>query len=144
MIQDMNARHFTPREANRTLPLVRRIVEDILARGRALREENALSADDEARARLRRIHGEILSLMEELEQIGCCYKDFSFTAGLVDYPSTIDGEPVLLCWRSDEESVAWYHRAEDGYAGRRRIPPELLDGDGRRREKAAADRRGRR
>lgn len=134
----MTTRYFTPNDANRTLPLVRRIVEDILALGCELREQNALSSDEQTRNRLRQIHGEILSLLEEMEQIGCSYKDFSFTIGLVDFPSLIDGEPVLLCWRSDEERITWYHSADEGFAGRKRIPGGLLESSDLAAEEKAA------
>jgi hypothetical protein len=42
-------------------------------------------------------------------------------AGLVDFPSVRDGEDVLLCWQLGEDVVAFWHRYEDGYAGRRPI-----------------------
>ena len=44
---------------------------------------------------------------------------------LADFPSEIDGEAVLLCWLEGEPSLEWYHRAETGFAGRRRLadPP---------------------
>jgi hypothetical protein len=41
--------------------------------------------------------------------------------GLVDFPAMIDGEEVLLCWRSDEPEVLYYHGLEDGFAGRKKI-----------------------
>jgi hypothetical protein len=37
----------------------------------------------------------------------------------------------LLCWRSDEESVAYYHGPE-GYAGRRPIPESCSSDTGER------------
>ena len=64
--------------------------------------------------------------MRELETIGCYYKDWGFDKGLIDFPARIGGEDVYLCWRSDENEVAWYHPVEGGYAGRRPIPAELL------------------
>ena len=65
--------------------------------------------------------------LEELESIGCSYKDWGFEVGLIDFPAIIEAEPVLLCWRSDEETVAWYHDYESGFAGRRPIPAHLLE-----------------
>ncbi len=118
---------FTPAEANRTLPLVRGIVGDILEKGVEFREGSALEKNEERRKKLRAIHSEIIRLMDELESIGCMYKDWSFHMGLVDFPSEIDGRPVLLCWRSDEEKVTWYHSIESGFAGRLPIPEELLE-----------------
>jgi hypothetical protein len=39
--------------------------------------------------------------------------------GLVDFPATIDGRRVFLCWRLGEERVAWYHEQQTGFTGRR-------------------------
>jgi hypothetical protein len=41
---------------------------------------------------------------------------------LADFPSELDGEPVLLCWLEGEAALEWYHRPEAGFAGRRRLP----------------------
>jgi hypothetical protein len=116
-------RIFTPYEANRTLPLVRSIVADILACGRAIRERAegvaGEASSNELRERLR-------DLLGELGRIGCEYKDWDFERGLIDFPGEVDGVRVLLCWRSDEPAVAHYHGHLDGYAGRRPIPERLL------------------
>lgn len=119
-------RLFTPAEANRTLPLVARIVNDILAKGRELKRLAPEQSRQEVGDRMWSLEQELRDHLQELERIGCSYKDFGFEKGLVDFPARIEGENVLLCWRSDEEAVTHYHRYEDGYAGRREIPPELL------------------
>jgi hypothetical protein len=41
---------------------------------------------------------------------------------LVDWPADLDGVPILLCWLEGEAELAWYHRADLGFAGRRRLP----------------------
>ncbi|MEV6488758.1 DUF2203 domain-containing protein [Actinoplanes sp. NPDC051633] len=41
---------------------------------------------------------------------------------LVDFPADLDGVPVLLCWLEGDAELAWYHRADLGFAGRRRLP----------------------
>jgi hypothetical protein len=42
--------------------------------------------------------------------------------GLVDFPwRGPDGELRLLCYQLDEPDVEWWHRPEDGFAGRRPI-----------------------
>jgi hypothetical protein len=41
---------------------------------------------------------------------------------LLDFPAEIDGEPVLLCWLEGDRELAWYHRLDLGFAGRRRLP----------------------
>lgn len=120
-------RYFTPVEANRTLPLVKRIVADIQVSGRRLRQLagklGPAAADD---AEIRKLIATLNEFFEELEAIGCSYKDPNFNLGLVDFPAVIDGEEVLLCWRSDEERVTHYHGPMEGYQGRKRIPDELL------------------
>ncbi|WP_053205875.1 DUF2203 domain-containing protein [Jiangella muralis] len=42
---------------------------------------------------------------------------------LLDFPSVLDDEPVLLCWLEGDAELAWYHRADLGFAGRRPLPP---------------------
>lgn len=41
---------------------------------------------------------------------------------LVDFPVTLNGEAVLLCWLEGEHELGWYHKPEHGFAGRRVIP----------------------
>ena len=109
-------RLFTRREAESTLPLVRRIVADILATGRALRDRG----EDNAEAP--RLRSEMDELLLELEEMGCYFKDWNFEVGLVDFPAEIDGQTVFLCWRSDESELSWYHPVYEGYQGRRPLP----------------------
>lgn len=113
---------FTVREADQMLPLVRRIVSDILAAGQALR---ALSLEPGNRAEespeMHRLMDQLDELFEEMEELGCHYKDWNFSVGLVDFPAILDGKEVLLCWRSDEESVKYCHGVEEGFAGRKLI-----------------------
>jgi hypothetical protein len=118
---------FTPYQANRALPLVRNIVADILEKARELRGKTALSSNPERDTELEDLKQEVVSLMEELEGLGCGFKDWNFETGLVDFPARIHGNDVFLCWRSDEPSVTHYHTADGGYAGRMPIPRELLE-----------------
>lgn len=41
---------------------------------------------------------------------------------LLDFPAELDGEQVLLCWLEGDDELSWYHRADLGFAGRRRLP----------------------
>jgi len=40
---------------------------------------------------------------------------------LIDFPSRLDGQDVLLCWLEGEDDLGWYHRVDLGFAGRRRL-----------------------
>ena len=123
-----DTKYFTPSEARKTLPLVRRIVEDILATTKEMRLiADELGVDAKNDERLIKMASDVDGFMDELEEIGCYFKDWNFTTGLVDFPGIIDGKDVFLCWRSDEENIEFYHGIEDGFAGRKPIPKELLE-----------------
>ena len=59
-------------------------------------------------------------LMTEVQQTGAELKGVAPL--LVDFPADLDGVPVLLCWLEGEPELAWYHRVDLGFAGRRRLP----------------------
>ena len=42
--------------------------------------------------------------------------------GLIDFPSVLNGEEILICWKQGEEQAAYYHGYEDGFTGRKRYP----------------------
>ncbi|MGW4207443.1 DUF2203 family protein [Lentzea sp. NPDC004789] len=56
-------------------------------------------------------------LLETVQRTGAELKGFAPL--LVDFPSERDGVPVLLCWLEGDRTLAWYHRADIGFAGRR-------------------------
>jgi hypothetical protein len=120
-------RLFTPAEANRTLPLVQRIVADILAKGHRLRKLVREPEDRDVRMQIGNLERDLHALLKELHAIGCDYKESGFKHGLVDFPAKIEDEDVYLCWRSDEDSITWYHPVREGFAGRRKIPAALLE-----------------
>ena len=41
---------------------------------------------------------------------------------LLDFPAELNGIPVLLCWLEGDPELAWYHRSDLGFLGRRRLP----------------------
>ena len=128
---------FTAPQANNTLPLVRRIVKDIVTLypewrdhvetlRRPRRHGRAPSirtpkADAEAE-KVQRLAADIDSCLRELAALGVEYKQ-PLDAGLVDFPGEIDGEPVYLCWKYDEPAVAHWHARDAGFAGRRPLAP---------------------
>jgi len=125
----IETKYFTPLEACNTLPLVKKIVKDILDTSKEMK----LLADDfgvkdiNNNPRLRKMADEINGFISELEEIGCFYKDWNFTIGLVDFPAVIDNREVMLCWKSDEDDIKFYHDIDSGYSGRKPIPEEYLN-----------------
>ncbi len=59
-------------------------------------------------------------MMTEVQQTGAELKGLAPL--LVDFPADLGGQPVLLCWLEGDAELAWYHRADLGFAGRRRLP----------------------
>ena len=132
-------RHFTVEDANRTLPLVRMIVQDIvelyndLDRRRdrlvALRSRTGSKtrrADDPYESEIIQMELELESdverlsgFIDELRKLGVELKDPAI--GLVDFPAVIGGRDVYLCWRLGETSVGFWHDLEAGIAGRRAL-----------------------
>lgn len=129
---------FTVDHANRTLPLVRRIVADIVRQHRRWQEAiveldllvSGVRADrpDQRAAALEReiqsIARDIDQFQGELETLGIQLKDRRI--GLIDFPSEMDGRRVLLCWQLDEPSVQFWHDEQSGYAGRQPLSPTLV------------------
>lgn len=118
-------RLFTLEEANRTLPLVRRIVSDIvfghaqLGELLAARQEAIAAgcASSEADAVVRSAVSRLNELIDELQGIGCDLKDWE--TGIVDFPTERGGETACLCWRLGEERIGHWHEWHAGLAGRR-------------------------
>ena len=121
----MFTKHFTPDDANKRLPYLKRIVSEIIIKGKELRHIAEEYKDRELPEKFEILTFEIEALMKELEALGCFYKDWNFEIGLVDFPAVIDGNEVFLCWRSDETSIQWFHSIDEGYAGRRSITQKL-------------------
>jgi len=116
-------KYFTVQDAVRTLPLVKRIVKDILDTSHQIRSlTTVLEEESKDHPQIEALLDELKSYIAELEEMGCFYKDWNFSIGLVDFPAMIDGKEVFLCWRSDEPEIRYYHEIEAGYAGRKLIP----------------------
>lgn len=124
----MNRRSFTVDQANRMLPLVRRIVEDLVvaygawqqAVGQFEMASNAVAADAEYFQReTERLAHEIDGYLGELGELGVEFKGFE--QGLIDFPSELDGRPVYLCWQLGERAVAHWHDVDTGFSGRRQL-----------------------
>jgi hypothetical protein len=117
-------RVFSVEEANALLPyLAPALVElrekveqatEIKVRITRAAASNGWSAE---RERWDRTLARVAELMERLQEWGVELKDVS--TGLVDFPTTREGQAAYLCWRLGEPEVAHWHFVEDGFPGRR-------------------------
>jgi hypothetical protein len=131
-------RLFTVNEANDLLPKLRPLVEQILENIRRLKgasesviRREQLDADaanlmDRLRqdAEIAKLIGQVQGWVDEINSHGCACKGVE--QGLIDFPCMLGAEVVFLCWQLGEPSVGFWHRIEDGFAGRK----PLLDSEG--------------
>ena len=130
-------KYFSVEEANRSLPLVKAIVEDIVRQSRKVeslheRLERVLRGP---RRRLDDLYSEELAqtqseleieeeklqgYTDELKNLGVELK--SDEDGLCDFRSLMNGREVYLCWRLGEPEVMFWHELDTGFAGRQTIP----------------------
>jgi hypothetical protein len=72
------------------------------------------------RPELKAFEARIDEVLTRIQQTGVEVKGFAPL--LLDFPSDLDGEDVLLCWLEGDRGLEWYHRADLGFLGRRRLP----------------------
>ena len=73
-----------------------------------------------------RIHRAIDRLIQNrMTNAGIRLPSAGLDHGIVDFPSTIDGRWVYLCWHSGEERVRYWHEIDAGFSGRTLITPEI-------------------
>lgn len=119
-------RRFTVAQANSTLPLVRRIVGDIVkTHGLVLRlqaeMEHAAGAREQAatQSKLDESVTRLEDFVDELSEVGCELKDYQ--VGLIDFVGKHQARDVHLCWKLGEEQIGYWHEINAGYAGRQPI-----------------------
>jgi hypothetical protein len=86
-----------------------------------------VSYEKAARVRIERnrLEGSLRSTIERIHETGCIVKDLDI--GLLDFPSRLNNEDVYLCWRLGEDRIRFYHRQDEGFAGRKPIDPRDAD-----------------
>ncbi len=129
-------RLFTVDEANALIPRLEIVIGKLQRNGLALRaalEKLAretdrapadVTTDDLLRSRpqLNTVVEECDTLLGEVESYGGQLKGLDL--GLVDFPTVIEGDVVLLCWQYGEKEVSYYHSCEAGFAGRKPLDPQ--------------------
>ncbi len=120
----MRERRFTPEEANAATAGLRPRLERIKEARRVVIDHGELVrgrvAADGGGSEGSAFYEAIRTLRREVEQLaedGILLRDPE--VGLVDFPAMVEGREGFLCWRLDEERVAFWHPPESGYRGRR-------------------------
>ena len=136
----MAEKHFTLDEANRLLPRLQPILEQLIAIRREMAAKrrqmeglrahvrgNGATAEGRALAKLKEeLESMAQRLREGIGQIhgfGCLVKDLD--TGLIDFPALRQGQEVLLCWKLGEKTIGFWHSTEEGFSGRKPLGGEV-------------------
>jgi len=114
-------RRFTLEQANKALPLVTRIVRDIVntherATQLQAKLEESTGRETGLQSQLDSALEQLQDYVDELGSIGVELKDYE--SGLIDFPGRHQGRDIYLCWKLGEEKITHWHELHSGYAGR--------------------------
>lgn len=139
-------RAFTVKEANALLPLLESVLDDLeehrleleahmdriqvldVIWGASLTEdsnpdrEEFLAERAAVRDAIQRIEAVVSA---RIAPLGVRFPPGGLEHGLVDFPSTLDGRWVFLCWRRGEPQVESWHELDGGFRGRRPLTDEI-------------------
>lgn len=131
---------YSAAQANSALPLVRRIVADLVSTFRhwedAVRQVELQSHDnvldnpesDRWQRETLRLAAEIDTYVRELTELGIEVKGLD--VGLVDFPGSLDGRDVYFCWQLGETAVTHWHERDAGFSNRQPLPIEAMATNG--------------
>lgn len=107
---------FTPEEANKKVPEVRKIVSEIVELKKKLGDESLEESGRES------LMDKMTIQASKLADQGIELKDLDI--GLVDFPAKRFDETVYLCWKLGEQEVLYWHGLYEGFRGRKLLKPE--------------------
>ena len=127
----MRGKIFTRDEADKMIPLVRRIVINARARHRLiLRKQDEILAletgqgHEAARERTlkqtRRLRDELKACINELEGLGCFLRDAE--TGVVECYGEFAGDIVYFTWFPGHDAFQSWHSLEQSYVNRQPLP----------------------
>ena len=158
----MKSKLVSIEEANRMLPLLRSIVDDIrycweqiiakrtrletLEKGQEGAEADAgdtSGGEDEVAQEITDVKSDLNRLIErinnyirEVEDLGCFVEEFK--RGIINFPSLYHGRKVFLCWGLGEEAVGNWHELDESFNDRVKIhdPSQFLNSDPKFKQKS--------
>ena len=130
VVPSVSKKRFSLSQANKALPLVKRIVGDIVrAHGKAvdLQGKSEDTRDSKAQSVVQKdlagTMDRLADYVQELTDVGVELKDYE--TGLIDFIGQHQGRDVYLCWKLGEEKIAFWHELNGGYSGRK--PVSMLE-----------------
>ena len=134
---ESSPRLFTLEEANKLLPLIRRILKELrshrdevdrLDKETAVEELSWLQPDGSVNPKARQQVAKLQKMRKEqrvsfelslndFQKTGAQLKDLD--DGLVDFFASRGKEIIYLCWKEGEDRIRHWHDLESGFAGRR-------------------------
>ncbi len=73
----------------------------------------------------------IKDAVAEIDATGVQVKDLDI--GLLDFPCSVEGEIILLCWKLGEAKITHWHSTTDGFAGRKPIDDRIANAGKKRK-----------
>lgn len=129
-------RYFTPESATRTLPLVERIVQDLLAlqidlvfRGERIDALGGCEGLSTSRAHADELADMRLSMQQDRVRIEAVLAELGKLGvmlhpsadGAVDFPAILNDREIRLCWKPGDETVKYWHEVDEPASKRRLI-----------------------
>ena len=117
---------FTPAQAREEIARLRPLLDElVVVRADVVELAAALAGGGEPTSigglpEWKAAEARLDELLTDLRQSGVDVKGMAPL--LLDFPADLDGVPVYLCWLEGEPELAWFHRVDLGFAGRRRLP----------------------
>ena len=145
----MSSRTFTLDEAQSLLPILESLLKQAI-NGKKLIEE--VDAEMQATAHRVFLNGgtfvnvvhlarrkaereraiqRIKDAVAEIDATGVQVKDLDI--GLLDFPCSVEGEIILLCWKLGEQKITHWHSTSDGFAGRKPIDDRIANAGKKKR-----------
>jgi len=131
----MRGKIFSRQEADRMVPLLRRIVVSLRAREWLIQrkrrdlttlEEGAGAARTRLRGELERLEEDLKGCHQELEALGCFLRDASL--GIVECFGDLGGEIVYFQWRPGLLGFSFFHSLDSDHAKVRHLPELVARG----------------
>jgi hypothetical protein len=137
----MSNRSFTLEEAERLLPVLesllrtaidgKKLVESVDAEFQDVAHRVSLSGGSylnvvhlaRRKAEREKSLQRIKDSLAEIDATGVQVKDLDI--GLLDFPCSVEGRTVLLCWKLGEKAITHWHGTSEGFAARKPVDERI-------------------